>query len=119
MGLVIWEFMAKSGKSLNELIKEVYEITGPFAFERVDLHLDETVKQKIIANCEEGAYKSFGNYKIQRVEDLDGWKYFLDDETWVMIRPSGTEPVLRTYAEASSREEAFRILDAVKAVLLG
>jgi phosphomannomutase len=119
MGLVIWEFMAKSGKSLNELIKEVYEITGPFAFERVDLHLDETVKQKIIANCEEGAYKSFGNYKIQRVEDLDGWKYFLDDETWVMIRPSGTEPVLRTYAEASSREEAFRILDAVKTVLLG
>jgi phosphomannomutase len=119
MGLVIWEFMAKSGKSLNELIQEVYEITGPFAFERVDLHLDETVKQKIIANCEQGAYKSFGNYKIQRVEDLDGWKYFLDDETWVMIRPSGTEPVLRTYAEASSREEAFRILDAVKAVLLG
>lgn len=119
MGLVIWEFMAKSGKSLNELIQEVYEITGPFAFERVDLHLDETVKQKIIANCEQGAYKSFGNYKIQRVEDLDGWKYFLDDETWVMIRPSGTEPVLRTYAEASSREEAFRILDAVKTVLLG
>ncbi len=118
MGLVIWEFMAKSGKSLNELIQEVYEITGPFAFERVDLHLDETVKQKIIANCEQGAYKSFGNYKIQRVEDLDGWKYFLDDETWVMIRPSGTEPVLRTYAEASSREEAFRILDAVKTVLL-
>jgi len=119
MGLVIWEFMAKSGKSLNELIQEVYEITGQFAFERVDLHLDETVKQKIIANCEQGAYKSFGNYKIQRVEDLDGWKYFLDDETWVMIRPSGTEPVLRTYAEASSREEAFRILDAVKTVLLG
>lgn len=119
MGLVIWEFMAKSGKSLNELIQEVYEITGPFAFERVDLHLDETVKQKIIAKCEQGAYKSFGNYKIQRVEDLDGWKYFLDDETWVMIRPSGTEPVLRTYAEASSREEAFRILDAVKTVLLG
>lgn len=119
MGLVIWEFMAKSGKSLNELIQEVYEITGPFAFERVDLHLDETVKQKIIANCEQGAYKSFGNYKIQRVEDLDGWKYFLDDETWVMIRPSGTEPVLRTYAEASSREEASRILDAVKTVLLG
>ncbi|HLG03053.1 MAG TPA: phosphoglucomutase/phosphomannomutase family protein, partial [Bacteroidia bacterium] len=75
MGLVIWEFMAKSGKSLRDLIEEVYAITGPFAFERVDLHLDEAVKQRIIADCKSNNFKSFGNYKVQRVEDLDGWKY--------------------------------------------
>ena len=118
MGLVIWEFMAKSGKSLNDLIKEVYEITGPFSFERIDLHLDEAVKQRVIADCKAGKYKSFGKYKIDHVEDLDGWKFFLNDETWVMIRASGTEPVLRTYAEAASREEAFDILAETKKALL-
>jgi phosphomannomutase len=119
MGLVIWEFMAKSGKSLNDLINEVYEITGPFAFERVDLHLEEDVKQRIIADCKSGKFTSFGDYKVERVEDLDGWKYFLSEESWMMIRPSGTEPVLRTYAEAATREEAAKILEATKKTLLG
>jgi phosphomannomutase len=118
MGLVIWEFMAKSGKTLNDLIKEVYEITGPFAFERIDLHLDEKVKQRIIAECKSGKFNSFGKYPILRMEDLDGWKYFIDEDSWVMIRASGTEPVLRTYAEAPSREEAFSILDETKKALL-
>ena len=119
MGLVIWEFMAKSGKSLKELIAEVYEITGPFAFERVDLHLDEAVKNKVVENCKAGKYTAFGKYKVQRMEDLDGWKYFIDDEIWIMIRASGTEPVLRTYAEAPTSAEAFAILDAAKKTLLG
>lgn len=118
MGLVIWEFMAKSGKSLKELIAEVYEITGPFAFERVDLHLDEAVKNKVVENCKAGKYTAFGKYKVQRMEDLDGWKYFIDDEIWIMIRASGTEPVLRTYAEAPTSEEAFAILAAAKKTLL-
>ncbi len=119
MGLVIWEFMAKSGKSLKDLIAEVYEITGPFSFERIDLHLDEAVKNRVVSDVKSGKFKSFGKYNVQRMEDLDGWKFFIDDETWVMIRASGTEPVLRTYAEASSREEAFAILEATRKTLLG
>jgi phosphomannomutase len=119
MGLVIWEFMAKSGKSLNELIEEVYAITGPFAFERVDLHLDEAVKNRIVEDCKAGKFKSFGKYKVERVDDLDGWKFFLDEETWLMIRASGTEPVLRTYAEAATREAAMDILIEAKKELLG
>lgn len=119
MGLVIWEFMAKSGKTLKELIQEVYDITGPFSFERIDLHLDEAVKNRVIEEVKSGKLKAFGKYNIQRLEDLDGWKFFLNDETWVMIRASGTEPVLRTYAEAASREEAFAILEATRKTLLG
>jgi phosphomannomutase len=97
----------------------VYEITGPFAFERNDLHLTEEVKNKIVANCKANAYTSFGKYQVQRVEDLDGWKFFISDEEWIMIRASGTEPVLRTYAETSSRELAFEMLEACKKTLLG
>jgi phosphomannomutase len=114
MGLIIWEFMAKSGKSLDELINEVYEIVGEFKFERNDLHITEELKQKIIANCKADNYKSFGNYNVQDLKTIDGFKYFFDDDRWVMIRPSGTEPVLRTYAEAPTLEEVRIILKATE-----
>lgn len=118
MGLVIWEFMAKSGKSLPDLIQEVYDIVGPFSFERSDLRIKEEVKQKVLSNCLNRKYHAFGNYKVSRVEDLDGYKYFFENGDWLMIRASGTEPVLRTYAESSSREAAFAILKAGENTLL-
>lgn len=110
MGLIIWEFMAKSGKTLDELVKEVYDLVGEFKFERNDLHITEELKQKIIANCKADNYKAFGDYQVKEVGTLDGFKYFFDDNRWMMIRPSGTEPVLRTYAEAPTLEEVRRIL---------
>ena len=120
MGLVIWEFMAKSGKKLPELIEEVYSIVGAFSFERSDLHLKEELKSKIVANTAANFYKSFGKYIIRRIDDLDGYKYFFDDkdEEWLLIRASGTEPVLRTYAESPTREGAFAILKAAENTLL-
>jgi len=117
IGLMIWEFMAKTGRSLSDLVQEIYDIVGKFAVERYDLHVTEDIKQTIIANCKSG-FKSFGNLSVARTEDLDGFKFFFEDETWVMIRPSGTEPVLRVYAEAPDSAAAFKILDIVKAELL-
>lgn len=110
MGLIVWEFMAKSGKTLDELIQEVYDIVGPFKFERNDLHITEELKQKIVAKCINNEYSAFGQYKVQNVGTIDGWKFFFDDSRWVMIRASGTEPVLRTYAEAPTMEEVREIL---------
>lgn len=117
MGLILWEFMAKSGKSLDELIAEVYDIVGPFQFERNDLHILESQKQAIIQKCESDAFDTFGKYKVQRIEKIDGYKYFFDDNRWVMIRPSGTEPVLRTYAEAPTLEEVREILKITEATI--
>ena len=114
MGLTVWEFMAKTGKSLEELIQEVYEIVGPFAFERNDLHISEELKSKIVEQCKNRAFNMFGKYQVERVEDMDGYKYFFDENRWVMIRPSGTEPVLRTYAEAPTLEEARVILESCR-----
>lgn len=118
MGLVLWEFMAKSGKTLNELIDEVYAITGPFSFERNDLHIREDIKQKVLANCKSGSYKAFGKFRVSRMEDTDGYKYYFENGDWLMIRASGTEPVLRTYAESNSRDAAFEILEAGRKTLL-
>ncbi len=118
IGLTILEFMAVTGKSLDELIEDVYKITGSFAVERYDLHIDEATKQKVIANCKNNSYSSFGNYKIESAENMDGFKYHLGNDRWVMIRPSGTEPVLRVYAESATSEAAFEILEATKKIIL-
>lgn len=118
MGLTIWELMAKTGKSLTELIEEIYAQVGSFASERYDLHLTEDLKQSIIKNCQSSTYKKFGTYEVQTMQDIDGFKFHLSADSWVMVRPSGTEPVLRVYAEAPTSAEAFKILDAAKATLL-
>lgn len=119
MGLTIWEFMAKTGKTLTQLIEEVYAITGTFWFERNDLYITEELKNKVLQNCKSGAYNEFGNYKVQRIEDLDGYKFFFDENTWMMIRASGTEPVLRVYAEGANKNIAEDILSNARKVLLG
>ena len=118
MGLVIWEYMAKTGKSIDDLIQEVYDIVGEFAFERIDLHLDENKKINIVEKCKNGVYKKFGDISVERIETIDGYKYYFDEDSWVMIRPSGTEPVLRTYAEAPTQTKAFDLLKKVHYTLL-
>jgi len=114
MGLVIWEFMAKSGKTLEELIEEVYAITGPFAFERNDLHLAEADKLRVIADCKNGKVTEIGGRAIIRMEDLDGYKYFFNESEWLMFRASGTEPVLRIYAESSTKENALKMIESAR-----
>ncbi|MBT5401821.1 MAG: phosphoglucomutase/phosphomannomutase family protein, partial [Crocinitomicaceae bacterium] len=117
MGLVIWEYMAKSGKSLENLIQEIYDLVGEFKYWRDDLHLDETLKQEIVENCKNGHYTQFGPYKVEKVDTTDGYKFFLGDDQWMMIRPSGTEPVLRCYAESTDLAGALRILEACKSTI--
>ncbi len=111
-GLLIWEAMVKTGKTLTELIDQVYAITGAFAFERADLKIRPGDKERIVENCKKNAYRQFGKYVVQKTESLDGFKYYFSDSQWLMIRPSGTEPLLRTYAEGKTREEALDMLRA-------
>jgi phosphomannomutase len=118
MGLVLMEYVAKTGKTISQLIQEMYQQVGTFAVERYDLHINNELKLQIINNCKTGAYKTFGSYQVENIEDIDGFKFRLSDGSWVMIRPSGTEPVLRVYAESQSSEHAFQILEATKATIL-
>ncbi|MCK9480961.1 MAG: phosphoglucomutase/phosphomannomutase family protein [Bacteroidia bacterium] len=118
MGLTLMAYMADTGKSIEDLVQEMYNIVGAFAVERYDLTLSEEKKQSIIQHCRNNNYQVFGSYKVQKVEDLDGYKFHLPNDEWVMIRPSGTEPVLRVYAESIDSQHAFAILDAVKNAIL-
>ena len=117
MGLVLFEYMATSGKSLEELINEVYELVGEFKYCRDDLHLDEKLKNSIVKKCNNNEFSSFGEYKVIKVDKTDGFKFILKDDQWLMIRPSGTEPVLRCYAESKDLDGAKAILAACKTAI--
>lgn len=119
VGLLILEFMAKTGKTLEELIQLIYDEVGTFSFDRDDLHITQEIKEEVLQKCNEDAYSTFGDLTIVRTEKLDGYKYYLSNGTWVMIRPSGTEPVLRVYCEAADKAQARATLDKVRKVLIG
>ncbi|NND77946.1 MAG: phosphoglucomutase/phosphomannomutase family protein [Flavobacteriales bacterium] len=110
--LTILEWMVNEKKSINELINEVYAIVGVFYFNRTDLKIAQDLKEEVINKCNKDLIKSFGTYQVQNIETLDGYKYWLSEEEWVMIRPSGTEPVLRIYVEAPDKLAAAKILEA-------
>lgn len=118
MGMLIWQWMEETGKSLTTLINEIYDLTGSFAFARSDLKIDKDLKSRVMSLCLKNAYSDFGRYKVRNIDDLDGFKFFFNQDTWLMIRPSGTEPVLRTYAEAPSEAEAREILKSAAEIIM-
>lgn len=101
MGLLLLEIMADAKAPLHELIADIQRIAGPARYARTDLRLRHpVVKQEMVTRLTEGAPSSIGGVTVNAVETLDGVKYRLEDDSWLLIRPSGTEPVLRVYAEA-------------------
>jgi phosphomannomutase len=117
-GLTIWQFMAETNKSLEELLREVIEITGPFFCFRKDIMVDKDHQFRIFEKCRKNGYTSFGDIKVDRREVFDGYKYFLSDDDWILIRPSGTEPKIRIYADSGSEEFTNFLLHSVSETLL-
>ncbi len=117
IGITILEFMARTGKNLKQLIDEVYAIVGPFVYDRIDLPLTDdkmaSVKQALAV---EGGMQ-WGGLKVLQRDTLDGYKYFLERDAWLLIRFSGTEPVLRIYVQAETRAEVQEIFSTVKSCL--
>lgn len=117
-GLMIWCWLAKSGKSLKELYHEVTGITGNFFYERANLELNRLSRNKVMEKCANGEFNRFGRFVVSRFEAFDGYKFFFGENEWLMIRSSGTEPVMRLYAEADTEAVAQEIIfSGMKAVM--
>ncbi len=116
IGLMIAEYMAKSGKSLKELVADLYAKVGSFNCDRDDVHVENDRKWEIVKQAKEAPFTKVGPFKVTRVAHVDGSKFYLDGEDrWFMVRPSGTEPVLRVYAQGADPAEVRKILDAARA----
>lgn len=100
MGLLVVEMVAKSGGTLRALVADLLSKVGPAHYARTDLRLSRPVEKKAMtALLSEGAPTAIGGEQVLQVANRDGSKYILADDSWLLIRPSGTEPVLRVYAE--------------------
>jgi phosphomannomutase len=119
LSLLILEAMAYRGKRLEELIDEIMAEFGDHEYNRVDLHPDVSKWDGIVANLKDFQPKSFADKAVKTVSKIDGTKIIFEDESWILLRPSGTEPVVRVYAEASSRERVMQLLDAGTKIVNG
>ncbi len=105
MGLLLVEMIAAWNKPLVELVDELLAEVGPAFYERVDLRLSRPVaKAEMTDFLTKQAPSEIGNEKVSEVSQRDGVKYIMADDSWLLIRPSGTEPVLRVYAEGRTNE---------------
>jgi phosphomannomutase len=117
--LLLANVMAEEGKPLGQLVADLQREFGPHYYGRRDLHIPEDVKQNAIQRARAESTQRLGRYRILKKEHLDGVKFFLDAptngngaEAWALFRASGTEPLLRLYTEASSRDLVAELLTA-------
>ncbi len=124
--LLLANVMAEEGRTLAGLVADLQREFGPHYYGRRDLHLPEEVKQSAMGRAREGGIRSIGQYRIVNTHTTDGIKFFLDAptdgngaEAWVLLRASGTEPLLRVYAEAATPALVEEILARAEELVRG
>ena len=108
--LMILEIMSVRGKSLKELCDELDEEFGMHRFMRRDVYVTEELKNQILAAANK-IPEYLGQYKVIKSETKDGFKFFVENG-WLLIRASGTEPLIRFYSESDSEMKVLELLDA-------
>jgi phosphomannomutase len=121
--LLIANVMAEERLTLGQLVARLQEEYGEHQYGRIDLHISDDLKNAAIAKARAGV-KEFAGMPVERMETLDGIKFFLKNpeaatkpnaaETWLLLRASGTEPLLRIYSESCSKESVAKLLEAAR-----
>jgi phosphomannomutase len=113
IGLLVVEMMVKTGKALSELVQMLFDDFGAHYNRRIDMHTTNEKKDRLVNRAKLGEITHVMHYEVVDVELIDGVKLHLSNGARVLIRPSGTEPVLRIYSESHSPEDAQAIVDTV------
>jgi alpha-D-glucose phosphate-specific phosphoglucomutase len=110
MGLLLLEIVARAKQPLHTLIDNLQAELGPFLYDRIDQRVRPFSKKELVRQLKQAVPADLAGQPVVQVNDRDGVKYLLADDSWLLIRPSGTEPVLRIYAEARSSEMVQQLL---------
>ena len=109
--LYFLDLMIKTGKTPSELLEYLYSKVGPHYYERIDIQFPEGERRAIIGRLKRTLPESIKGVKVAKKDTTDGFRFILVDNTWLLVRFSGTEPVLRVYAESDSQERVERLLE--------
>ncbi|HEU0176593.1 MAG TPA: phosphoglucomutase/phosphomannomutase family protein [Blastocatellia bacterium] len=109
--LLLLEAVLAAGKKPSEIVRDIWSEFGEFHFERRDLHVPIESGQKLVRDLRENTPDIFAGYKVVNVATLDGTKLIFEDESWILFRQSGTEPLLRIYCEATSVEKMMKMVE--------
>ncbi len=110
-GLYFLNLMIKTGKTPSELIDYLYSKVGPHYFKRIDIKFPEPERQAIIERIKHNPPEDIDGVKVVKFDTADGFRFILADTTWLLIRFSGTEPVLRIYTESDSQPRVEKLLE--------
>src|SRR5262249_9278946 len=120
-GLFFADLIVKEGKPLSQILKALEADVGPHAYARHDIHMArdtyEVDRRRVIETLAANAPRVIAGVPVERVRDDDGYKFFLRDGSWVLLRTSGTEPLIRVYSEAGSDEEVQARLATLEEVV--
>ena len=116
-GLLVLEYMAKTGRRPSELLDRLYEVVGRLDFDRRDITYDPGKREAVLKALESAAPDSIAGVPVVGADAEDGKRFHLEDNAWVLVRFSGTEPLLRIYCEANSPELVQSILDEMQDML--
>ncbi len=116
-GLLLAELVAASGKTIRALVEELFRKVGRFVPKRLDTRLTSALSASLRRRLAEDP-SSFAGLKVAAIDRTDGQKLLLPGGRWILFRPSGTEPVVRIYAESSDERETDRLLEAAKKYVL-
>ncbi len=115
-GLLIAEMMAARKKKILEILKSIDKEYGTYEYKRLDLKYPDDKKAKLMDLLKNSPLKEVLGKPVVSVNRKDGYKFICGDSSWLMLRLSGTEPILRVYAEASTEKKALEILEFGKKV---
>ncbi|MDW8134227.1 MAG: phosphoglucomutase/phosphomannomutase family protein [Bacteroidia bacterium] len=110
IALTILQMLLETGKSLDTLFGEIYEVVGPFAVDRLDWHIPEERKVAILTLLQEKPPSTFAGREVLLIDKTDGYKLMLSQGEAIMFRASGTEPILRIYTEAPTLQRARELI---------
>jgi phosphomannomutase len=110
-GLLLLEMMAARRKKLPDIIKAIDKEYGTYEYRRLDLRVPDEKKSALMGYLKKNPLKKVLDKDVVDIKDYDGYKYICADGSWFMLRLSGTEPIVRVYAEAPNERTAFRMLD--------